>query len=346
VAAAGGVITGTTRTIIDRARAHREGDTAKLSQSFSHQLLRNTLTGGVISTATFGLLGGFNSLTGINLGETFARAVGKGLDGTKHAFMAMIPASEAAAVPKIDRPLGLLNPKFNPPAVPVSETLLTHKPAPAIPAAAFAQELQARQAKIDSLTLEHLRGLIERTTGVKPASDLTAFELAKQFHPNHPQALLTTIQKNIQIPVTESRGVAAVLQSQPAKTITEAVIPQPAVQPIPNPSMTEVKLPDGTVRAVQMPPRPDIKAEWKLAFNKVQGMELDRLAREDYEAQFGKTAPDDLTAADIAKIINPANSSQYLDEITKKASAVATEKPGSACPCPAPRRSAARHPRQ
>ena len=326
VAAAGGVITGTTRTIIDRARAHRDGDTAKLSQSFSRQLLMNTVSGGVISTATFGLLGGLNSLTGINLGETFARAVGKGLDGTKHAFMAMIPASEAATVPKIDRPLGLLNPKFNPPAVPASETLLTHKSAPAIPAAAFAQELQARQAKIDSLTLEHLRGLIEKTTGVKPAAELTAFELAKQFHPNHPQALLSTIQKNIQIPVTESRGIAAVIQSQPTKTIAEAVIPQPAaVQSIPNPSTTEVKLPDGTVRAVQMPPRPDIKAEWKLAFAKVQGIEFERLAREDYLAQFGTEAPDDISAQDIAKRINPENSGQYIEEIARKAELIAKD---------------------
>lgn len=275
VAAAGGIISGATRTILDRARAHRDGDTAKLSQSFSRQFLLNTVSGGVISTATLGILGSFTYLTKIDLSDIFSRASEKALDSSDYVSMPPVTEPEVNQLRQISE---LSEPKsdIQPVPVPVPEAVVPQAMVPNVPA----------PKPIEKILGVRVSPAVPVSTDVLASSGLSPSDTL--------------------VPDTQDNPAVVALEVQDPVSI-------PPVSPV------EVKLPDGTVKAIQMPPRPDIKAEWKVAFNKVHGLEVNRLVRMDYETQFGTAAPGDLTAAELAALINPENSTEYIDDISKRA---------------------------
>ena len=307
----GGAAVGLTKSLITAYRDSKKHDGVSF---FSKKTLMTTASTTALSVATFGALGGFESLTGINIAEkigqglhhAFNVAAKMGKDAGQFAFAHFpSPSAQAAQIsslriiaPVAAEPTKIVSRPSAAPAQP--QRVETIRPV-AIPIEQTAYKIE--------YAIERLKTLLKEV-GEVPKENATALELAQQFSPNSkdPGSLVRALEFRAPKPVLP---VVTDVPKVEAKMLS--------AKPV------EIKLPDGTVRTVQMPPRPDIKAEWKLAFDKVHGLEMDRLARGDYETRFGQVAPNHLTTSEIAKLTNPNNSAQYLNDINKKAETLTSE---------------------
>jgi len=314
----GGAAVGVTKSLITSYRESKKEEGQSFVRSFfSKKTLMTTASTTALSAATFGVLGAFESLTGVNIAEK----IGQGLH---HAFnvaakfgktagefeFSLISGAHAATIE------GPAPAKVTTAAVvsaPVAPQLISEQPAPV--ASRPTQRIASVRPIVEPIStaykseyaVERLRTLLIEA-GEVPKENATAIELARQFYPE---------TKNLDSLIRALENQAP--QPTQAKVATATLIKPDAKPPV------KITLPDGTVRAVQMPPLPDIKAEWKLAFDKVYGQELDRLARAEYQSQFGNEAPSHLKTFDIVKLINPENTSKYLTELIRKAEDLATE---------------------
>lgn len=308
----GGLAVGVTKSLINSYRDTKKEDNLSFVRSFfSKKTLMTSVSTTALSAATFGALGAFESLTGVNIVEK----IGQGLH---HAFnTAAIFGKTAGQFAFNHIPMGSLHAATldGYPQTQVTAPAPVAQPIPERPAAVASQHPHRvipvkptvepiSIAYKNEYAVERLRALLIEA-GEVPKENATALELAKQFYPDtkNPDSLVRALESQAPKPVLQENT------AQPAQ-------PKAAVK---------VTLPDGTVQAVQMPPRPDIKAEWRIAFDTVHEQELNRLARADYQSQFGKEAPSHLKTFDIVRLINPANSKQYLVEIIGKAEILAKE---------------------
>lgn len=318
----GGAAVGVTKSLITSYRESKKEEGQSFVRSFfSKKTLMTTASTTALSAATFGALSAFESLTGMNIGEK----IGQGLH---HAFnvaakfgktagefeFSLISGAHAATIE------GPAPAKVTTAAVvsaPVAPQLISEQPAPV--ASRSTQRIASVRPIVEPIStaykseyaVERLRTLLIEA-GEVPKENATALELAKQLYPDtkNPDSLVRALESQAPQPLQAA--------AQPDK-IT-ATTPKPDIR-----SPVRVTLPDGTVRAVQMPPLPDIKAEWKLAFDKVHGQELDRLARAEYQSQFGNEAPSHLKTFDIVKLINPENANHHLATLVRQAEDLATD---------------------
>jgi hypothetical protein len=315
----GGAAVGVTKSLITSYRESKKEEGQSFVRSFfSKKTLMTTASTTALSAATFGVLGAFESLTGVNIAEkigqglrlAFNTAAKFGKTAGQFAFNHIPMGSVHAATFSDYRPVQSTAIATN---APVAPQLISEQPAPV--ASRPTQRIASVRPIVEPIStaykseyaVERLRTLLIEA-GEVPKENATAIELARQFYPE---------TKNLDSLIRALENQAP--QPTQAKVATATLIKPDAKPPV------KITLPDGTVRAVQMPPLPDIKAEWKLAFDKVYGQELDRLARAEYQSQFGNEAPSHLKTFDIVKLINPENTSKYLTELIRKAEDLATE---------------------
>lgn len=322
----GGLAVGVTKSLITSYRESKKEEGQSFVRSFfSKKTLMTTVSTTALSAATFGALGAFESLTGVNIAEKMGQ-------GLHHAFNAVAKFGKTAGEFEFSLISGAHAATLEDSApakvtiaavvsAPVAPQPISEQPVPV--ASRPTQRIASVRPIVEPIStaykseyaVERLRTLLIEA-GEVPKENATALELAKQLYPDtkNPDSLVRALESQAPQPVLQPKP------AQPAQAKVAANTPKPDVR-----SPVRVTLPDGTVRDVKMPSLPDIKAEWKLAFDKVYGQELDRLARAEYQSQFGEEAPNHLRPFDIVKLINPEDANHRLATLVRQAEDLATE---------------------